>query len=106
MRRAKRVRYPPDLTSLFDVLFIVVFASLIRAAAVQNAAAPLTASQRSSRNCKAVTLADLFRTTGDCFRPLTWGWPYGQATAFCILCTRQPPTIMVACWWTRDFPLI
>jgi len=39
MRRAKRVRYPPDLTSLFDVLFIVVFASLIRAAAVQNAAA-------------------------------------------------------------------
>jgi len=31
-------RRPPDLTSLFDVLFIVVFASLIRAAAVQHAA--------------------------------------------------------------------
>jgi hypothetical protein len=30
---------PPDLTSLFDVLFIVVFAALIRAAAVQNQAA-------------------------------------------------------------------
>jgi hypothetical protein len=30
---------PPDLTSLFDVLFIVIFAALIRAAAVQQAAA-------------------------------------------------------------------
>jgi hypothetical protein len=29
---------PPDLTSLFDVLFIVIFAALIRAAAVQQAA--------------------------------------------------------------------
>jgi len=37
--RARHVRRPPDLTSLFDVLFIVVFAALIRAAAVQNAAA-------------------------------------------------------------------
>jgi hypothetical protein len=37
--RSRRVpRRPPDLTSLFDVLFIVVFASLIRAAAVQHAA--------------------------------------------------------------------
>jgi hypothetical protein len=31
---------PPDLTSLFDVLFIVIFAALIRAAAVQANAAP------------------------------------------------------------------
>lgn len=39
-RRARRhVRVPPDLTSLFDVLFIVIFVVLIRAAAVQNAAA-------------------------------------------------------------------
>jgi hypothetical protein len=30
---------PPDLTSLFDVLFIVIFAALIRAAAAQHAAA-------------------------------------------------------------------
>jgi hypothetical protein len=37
--RARHVRRPPDLTSLFDVLFIVVFAALIRAAAVENAAA-------------------------------------------------------------------
>jgi hypothetical protein len=37
-RRLARHR-PPDLTSLFDVLFIVVFAALIRAAAVENAAA-------------------------------------------------------------------
>jgi hypothetical protein len=41
MRRARRhVRVPPDLTSLFDVLFIVIFAALIRAAAVQAAAKP------------------------------------------------------------------
>ncbi|HEY5949722.1 MAG TPA: hypothetical protein VIV40_29710 [Kofleriaceae bacterium] len=40
MRRARRhVRVPPDLTSLFDVLFIVIFAALIRAAAVEKAAA-------------------------------------------------------------------
>lgn len=39
MRSRRYVRRPPDLTSLFDVLFIVVFASLIRAAAVQKAAA-------------------------------------------------------------------
>jgi hypothetical protein len=37
--RSRHVRRPPDLTSLFDVLFIVVFAALIRAAAVENAAA-------------------------------------------------------------------
>lgn len=38
-RRARRRQPPPDLTSLFDVLFIVIFATLIRAAAVQSAAA-------------------------------------------------------------------
>jgi hypothetical protein len=39
MRRVRRRQPPPDLTSLFDVLFIVIFAALIRAAAVQQAAA-------------------------------------------------------------------
>jgi hypothetical protein len=40
MRRARRhVRVPPDLTSLFDVLFIVIFAALIRAAAAEHAVA-------------------------------------------------------------------
>lgn len=39
MRRTRRSAKPPDLTSLFDVLFIVIFAALIRAAAVQQAAA-------------------------------------------------------------------
>jgi hypothetical protein len=40
MRRHRRhVRNPPDLTSLFDVLFIVIFAVLIRGAALQQAAA-------------------------------------------------------------------
>lgn len=39
MRQRKRGQRPPDLTSLFDVLFIVVFAALIRAAAIQSAAA-------------------------------------------------------------------
>jgi hypothetical protein len=39
MRARRHVRRPPDLTSLFDVLFIVVFAALIRAAAVEQAAA-------------------------------------------------------------------
>jgi hypothetical protein len=37
------VRRPPDLTSLFDVLFIVVFVALIRAAAAQHALADATA---------------------------------------------------------------
>jgi hypothetical protein len=40
VRARRHVRRPPDLTSLFDVLFIVVFAALIRAAAVQHAALP------------------------------------------------------------------
>lgn len=39
MRPRRRAHQPPDLTSLFDVLFIVVFAALIRAAAVEKAAA-------------------------------------------------------------------
>ncbi|HTL36826.1 MAG TPA: hypothetical protein VL326_27010 [Kofleriaceae bacterium] len=38
-RRSRRRQPPPDLTSLFDVLFIVIFAALIRAAAVQQAVA-------------------------------------------------------------------
>lgn len=38
MRRTRRRQPPPDLTSLFDVLFIVIFACLIRAAAAQHAA--------------------------------------------------------------------
>ncbi len=38
MRRRRR-HVPPDLTSLFDVLFIVIFAALIRAAAAEHAAA-------------------------------------------------------------------
>jgi hypothetical protein len=43
MRRRRHARVPPDLTSLFDVLFIVIFAALIRAAAVQAAAQPKAA---------------------------------------------------------------
>jgi hypothetical protein len=38
VRRARR-HVPPDLTSLFDVLFIVIYAALIRAAAAQQAVA-------------------------------------------------------------------
>jgi hypothetical protein len=38
VRVRRRIRLPPDLTSLFDVLFIVVFVALIRAAAAQQAA--------------------------------------------------------------------
>jgi hypothetical protein len=43
VRIRTRVRRPPDLTSLFDVLFIVVFVALIRAAAAQQALAQATA---------------------------------------------------------------
>lgn len=39
MRRTRRRHVPPDLTSLFDVLFIVIFAALIRAAAAEQAVA-------------------------------------------------------------------
>lgn len=42
-RRTRHIPRPPDLTSLFDVLFIVVFAVLIRGAAVQQEAAATTA---------------------------------------------------------------
>jgi len=38
VRRVRRRQPPPDLTSLFDVLFIVIFAALIRASAAQHAA--------------------------------------------------------------------
>jgi len=38
--RRRPPRRPPDLTSLFDVLFIVVFAALIRAAAAEHALLP------------------------------------------------------------------
>jgi hypothetical protein len=38
VRRTRRRQPPPDLTSLFDVLFIVIFACLIRAAGAQHAA--------------------------------------------------------------------
>jgi hypothetical protein len=42
-RGKRHVRRPPDLTSLFDVLFIVVFVALIRAAAAQHEVDRLTA---------------------------------------------------------------
>ncbi|MFT3694006.1 MAG: hypothetical protein QM831_12755 [Kofleriaceae bacterium] len=38
MRARRLIRRPSDLTSMFDVLFIVVFAALIRAASVQASA--------------------------------------------------------------------
>lgn len=41
MKRRRHV--PPDLTSLFDVLFIVIFAALIRAAAAEHAVAAAAA---------------------------------------------------------------
>lgn len=41
-QRKRFVRRPPDLTSLFDVLFIVVFVALIRAAAAEQALAKAT----------------------------------------------------------------
>jgi hypothetical protein len=41
VRRGRRfVHVPPDLTSLFDVLFIIIFAVLIRAASAEKAAEP------------------------------------------------------------------
>lgn len=70
MRRTRRhVRVPPDLTSLFDVLFIVIFAALIRAAALQQqvaaAAAPPPPKPQpppvklANAQLQAVALADL-----------------------------------------------
>lgn len=41
-RGKRHVRRPPDLTSLFDVLFLVVFVALIRAAAAQQEVERLT----------------------------------------------------------------
>src|SRR4051812_15782594 len=42
-RGKRHVRRPPDLTSLFDVLFLIVFVALIRAAAAQHEVDRLTA---------------------------------------------------------------
>jgi hypothetical protein len=42
-RGKRHLRRPPDLTSLFDVLFIVVFVALIRAAAAQQEVERVTA---------------------------------------------------------------
>jgi hypothetical protein len=65
------VRVPPDLTSLFDVLFIVIFAVLIRGAATQQAAAktapppkpvtppPVTPVMQAAAQLKTRALAQL-----------------------------------------------
>jgi len=64
-RQRRHVRMPPDLTSLFDVLFIVIFAALIRAAAVEKAAAqaavppPRPPVKLASAQLQAAALADL-----------------------------------------------
>lgn len=59
MRARRHMRRPPDLTSLFDVLFIVVFAALIRAAAVENAAAHPPQVARPSAPAVAPAVAAL-----------------------------------------------
>jgi hypothetical protein len=59
MRARRHVRRPPDLTSLFDVLFIVVFAALIRAAAAENAAAHPPQPVRPSAPALAPAVAAL-----------------------------------------------
>jgi hypothetical protein len=69
MRSRRRfVHVPPDLTSLFDVLFILIFAALIRTAAVQQAAATpapppskptLPPVQLANAQLHAAALADL-----------------------------------------------
>ncbi|HEY3804253.1 MAG TPA: hypothetical protein VGL61_16665 [Kofleriaceae bacterium] len=60
MRRSRRhVRVPPDLTSLFDVLFIVIFAALIRAAAAQAQVAALTAKPAPAPSPVALDPASL-----------------------------------------------
>ena len=68
MRRTRRRHVPPDLTSLFDVLFIVIFAALIRAAAAQHAvavaapsptpAAPPKRLDPASLHARAITTID------------------------------------------------
>jgi hypothetical protein len=66
--RRRYVHAAPDLTSLFDVLFILIFAALIRTAAVSQAAAqsttPAPASllppvKLASAQLQAAALADL-----------------------------------------------
>jgi hypothetical protein len=51
------VRQPPDLTSLIDVLFIVIFAALIRAVSVEQAAAQAAAAPPPKPLPPPVTLA-------------------------------------------------
>lgn len=48
--RKRRVRRPPDLTSLFDVLFIVVFVALIRAAAAEHEVAEAAKQQDKEKD--------------------------------------------------------
>lgn len=66
--RRRYVHAAPDLTSLFDVLFILIFAALIRTAAVSQAAAqaappapasPLPPVKLASAQLQAAALADL-----------------------------------------------
>ncbi len=52
MRNRRRQHVPPDLTSLFDVLFIVIFAALIRAAAAEHAAAAAEQPKRAPEPVK------------------------------------------------------
>jgi hypothetical protein len=67
-KRRRYVHVPPDLTSLFDVLFILIFAALIRTAAVSQAAAqsaapqpvsPLPPVKLANAQLQAAALADL-----------------------------------------------
>lgn len=44
MRPQRRVHRPPDFTSLLDVLFVVIFALLVRTAAIKQAAAKAEAA--------------------------------------------------------------
>jgi hypothetical protein len=56
--RRRYVHVPADLTSLFDVLFILVFAALIRTAAVSKAAAAQAAQPKSTTAQPPVKLAN------------------------------------------------
>ncbi|HEY4238804.1 MAG TPA: hypothetical protein VGM88_03280 [Kofleriaceae bacterium] len=58
MRQRRRGRVPPDLTSLFDVLFIVVFAALIRATAAEHAAAAPAPAPAGSEQHRAIAALD------------------------------------------------
>jgi len=55
-RWRRRGRVPPDLTSLFDVLFIVIFAALIRAAAAQAEVEDAVRKQPAAAPTPAVPL--------------------------------------------------